>query len=90
MTCNTMNQHRAVVCGFNTVTCLTTSDGWHFWLEWHDYLGPTVWLDRHMTRDHPDWYEDGQVAEAVEQWIKRTEAEGADGGNDSGCQKVHN
>lgn len=50
---------------------LRCSDGRHVWVEWHDYMGPTVWHDRHCERPHHDWPDDRPVAEAMDWFIGR-------------------
>ena len=60
---------RGFVCGFNPVYRLPLSNGRRVFMEWHRYLGPTLFHDRSMNREIENWYEDQKICDAVE-WFQ--------------------
>ncbi|MET4696687.1 hypothetical protein [Endozoicomonas lisbonensis] len=61
---------RAIVCGVNNPFYrLPLADGRRVFMEWHSYLGPTFYHDRHRRREIDDWWEDELINEALE-WFQ--------------------
>ena len=57
------------VCGINPVYRLPLADGRRVYMEWHSYLGPTLFYDKRGQRMIDDWFQDPQICEAV-QWFQ--------------------
>ncbi len=57
------------VCGINPVYRLALGDGRRVFMEWHSYLGPTLFYDRQLHREIENWFEDSQICEAV-RWFQ--------------------
>lgn len=57
------------VCGYNRVYKLPLADGRRVFMEWHRFLGPTLFHDRNRHREIENWFEDQQICDAV-QWFQ--------------------
>lgn len=60
---------KGVMCGFHPVYRLRLLDGRCILVEWHRYLGPTVFLDRAMNREITLWWKDAYICRAIE-WFQ--------------------
>ncbi len=52
---------------------LRLSDGRYVFMEWHSYLGPTMFHDRAARRHVEDWWDDIPICEAVNWFAQRGE-----------------
>ncbi|TVO75109.1 MAG: hypothetical protein FHK78_01515 [Sedimenticola selenatireducens] len=60
----------------NAIICVTagwyrmrTADGRYFFMDWHDYLGPSIYKDRAATRGIDNWWDDAGICNAVD-WFQ--------------------
>ena len=44
-------------------------DGRYIYMDWHDYLGPTFYLDKYEQRTVIDWWNDDLICEALD-WFQ--------------------
>jgi len=68
MTCITFSG--AIICVIPTFK-LRLADGRHVFMEWHNYLGPTFFLDRACVRQIENWYENHFICDALDWFCKR-------------------
>jgi len=40
------------------------------WMEFHDYLGPTFWRDKHLTKPIYNWVDNPRIVEAFDAWMR--------------------
>ncbi len=52
---------------------LRLADGRCVFMEWHSYLGPTIYRDRACSRQIDDWYDDVLICEALTWFVNRGE-----------------
>lgn len=50
---------------------LRLADGRCVFMEWHSYLGPTIYRDRACRRDIEDWYDDALICKQIDWFQKR-------------------
>lgn len=76
MACLTLNSAAGSIlhiCGIHPVYRLVTLDGRYVYLDWHYYLGPTVYRDKRCNRVIDDWWKDDYIIRAVEWFQQRGE-----------------
>lgn len=70
MTCIRMSG--AIICVSPSYR-LRLADGRCVFMEWHSYLGPTIFRDRACNRHFEDWWDDMLICEAVNWFAQRGE-----------------
>jgi hypothetical protein len=63
----------------NGIMCVTPfyrlplEDGSRVYMEWHNYLGPSFFKDKHSTREIIEWYEKPLICRALDWFVDRGE-----------------
>jgi hypothetical protein len=66
MTCIRM---RGMIVCISPFYRLRLLDGRYVFMEWHRYLGPTLYKDKHCRKEITEWYKDELMCRAVE-WFQ--------------------
>ena len=59
------------ICGITEVYRLALLDGRRVYMDWHYYLGPSVYYDKRCRREINNWWKDEWILRAVEWFDQR-------------------
>lgn len=61
-----------IVCNHTVGTYrLLLADVTRVYMDWHEYLGPTFFKDRHCIRKIEDWYDNPLICDALDWFQER-------------------